>query len=105
MMFRSQAPVSIGALAMRARQRIRAHFFAQHAVTAEEAVSFVPQDRIERTQFERMRGAGLVHEAEAGRYWFDLPAFRKQLDRTRAIMVPVVIVLCLAIAGVGMLFY
>ena len=52
-----------------------------------------------------MRGAGLVHEAEAGRYWFDLPAFRKQLDRTRAIMVPVVIVLCLAIAGVGMLFY
>ncbi|MEP9361088.1 hypothetical protein [Sphingomonas sp. KR3-1] len=101
----SNAPVTIGALAVRARRRIRAHFFAQHAVTAEEAVPFVPQRRIECTQFERMLGKGIVREAGPGRYWFDLAAFRKDQDRTRAFLVPIVITLCLLVAGLITLLY
>ena len=104
-MIASNVPVTIGALAVRARRRIRAHFFALHAVTAEEAVPFVPQRRIERTQFDRMRAKGIVREAGAGRYWFDLAAFQKDQDRTRAFLVPIIIVACLLIAGLITLLY
>lgn len=104
-MIPSSAPTIIGALAVRARRTIRAHFFALHAVTAEEAVPFVPQRRIERTQFEHMLGAGIVHEAGRGRYWFDLAAWQKQQDRRRRILVPIVIALCLLAAGLITLFY
>ncbi len=104
-MISSSVPVSIGALAAGARRRIRAHFFALHAVSAEEAVPFVPQRAIERRQFERMQRAGIIHDAGQGRYWFDLAAFQKDQDRTRAILVPVVVVLCLAIAGLLTLLY
>lgn len=104
-MIPSGAPSIIGALAARARRNIRAHFFAHHAVTAEEAVPFLPQRRIERTQFEHMLGAGIVREAGRGHYWFDLVAWQKQQDRTRAILVPVVIAACLFIAGLITLLY
>lgn len=104
-MISSSVPVSIGALAAGARRRIRAHFFALHAVSAEEAVPFVPQRPIERRQFERMQRAGIIHAAGQGRYWFDLAAFQKDQDRTRAILVPVVIVLCLLAAGLLTLLY
>jgi hypothetical protein len=101
----SNAPVTIGALAVRARRRIRAHFFALHAVTAEEAVPFVPQRRIERTQFERMLAKGIVHQAGPDLYWFDLAAFQKDQDRTRAFLVPIVIAVCVLVAGLITLLY
>jgi hypothetical protein len=101
----SNVPVTIGALAVRARRRIRAHFFAHHAVTAEEAVPFVPQRRIEQTQFERMLRAGIVLEAGKGRYWFDLVAWQKHQDRTRMILVPLVIAVCVLVAGLITLLY
>lgn len=104
-MISSSVPVTIGALAVRARRNIRAHFFAQHAVTADEAVPFVPQRRIEQTQFERMLRAGIVHEAGAGRYWFDIPAWQKDQNRRRAILVPLVIALCVLAAGLITLLY
>jgi hypothetical protein len=101
----SSAPVTIGALAMRARRTIRAYFFAQHAVTAEEAVPYLPQRRIEQTQFDRMLRAGIVREAGKGRYWFDLVAWQKQQDRRRAILVPIVIAVCVLVAGLLTLLY
>lgn len=104
-MIPSSAPTVIGAVAMRARRNIRAHFFAHHAVTAEEAIPYLPQRHIERTQFERMLGAGIVHQARPGHYWFDLVAWQKQQDRRRTILVPIVIAACLLIAGLLTLFY
>lgn len=104
-MISSSVPVTVGALAVGARRRIRAHFFALHAVSAEEAVPFVPQRPIERRQFERMQRAGIIQDAGQGRYWFDLAAFQKDQDRTRAILVPVVIVLCLLAVGLLTLLY
>jgi hypothetical protein len=104
-MISSSVPVSIGALTARARRRIRAHFFAHHAVTAEEAVPFVPQRPIEQRQFERMQRAGIIRAAGQGRYWFDLVAFQKDQDRARAILVPLVIALCVLAAGLITLLY
>lgn len=104
-MIPSSAPTVIGALAVRARRNIRAHFFAHHAVSAEEAVPFVPQRRIERTQFERMLRKGVVREAGQGRYWFDLVAFQRDQDRRRTILVPIVIAACLLAAGLITLLY
>lgn len=101
----SGAPAIIGALAAGARRRIRAHFFALHAVTAEEAVPFVPQRPVERTQFERLRRAGIVRDAGPGRYWFDIVAWQRHQDRTRAFLVPIVIALCLLAAGLITLLY
>lgn len=90
---------------MRARRNIRACFFAQHAVTAEEAVPFVPQRRIERTQFERMLRGGIVHETSKGRYWFDIVAWQKHQDRTRRTLVPIVIAVCVLVAGLLTFLY
>lgn len=104
-MIPSSAPATIGALTGGARRRIRAHFFALHAVTADEAVPFVPQRPIERRQFERMQRAGIIRQAGRGQYWFDLAAWRKDQDRTRAILVPLVIALCVLAAGLITLLY
>ncbi|MDG2534331.1 hypothetical protein P6144_11775 [Sphingomonas sp. HITSZ_GF] len=92
-------------MAARARRNIRAHFFAQHAVTAEEAVPYAPQRRIEQTQFERMLGAGIIHAAGKDRSWFDLAAWQKHQDRRRAILVPIVIAVCVLAAGLLTLLY
>ncbi|NYT43025.1 hypothetical protein HZY97_19785 [Sphingomonas sp. R-74633] len=104
-MIASSAPTVVGALAVRARRKIRAHFFVLHAVTAEEAVPFVPQRRIEQTQFDRMLRAGIVREAGKGRYWFDIVAWQKHQDRTRMILVPIVIAVCVLVAGLITLLY
>lgn len=104
-MISSSAPVTIGALAARARRNIRAYFFAQHAVTAEEAVPYLPQRRIEQAQFDRMLRTGVIHEVGKGRYWFDLVAWQKQQDRRRAILVPIVIAVCVLVAGLLTLLY
>lgn len=104
-MIPSGASATIGALAAGARRRIRAHFFALHAVTAEEAVPFVPQRPIEQRQFERMQRAGIIRQAGRGQYWFDLVAWQKDQERTRAFLVPIVIALCVIAAGLITLFY
>lgn len=101
----SSAPVVIGAVAARARRNIRAYFFTQHAVSAEEAVPYLPQRTVERTQFEHLQRAGIVREAGKGCYWFDLVAWQKQQDRRRAILVPITIAACVLIAGLITLLY
>ncbi len=96
---------AIAAAIMRARRKIAAHFFVHHAVSAEDAVTFVPDRHIMRRQFEHMKARGVVREASPGRYWLDTAAYQAEIDRRRAILVTVVIVLCLVIAGVVLFFY
>lgn len=104
-MIPSSVPTLIGALAMRARRHVRAHFLAYHAISPEEAVPYVPQRRLERTQFGRLLRAGVIREAKPEHYWLDLAADRKAEERRRAVLVPVVVALAVAIAGVIVLFY
>jgi hypothetical protein len=96
---------TIAALVMRARRKIAAHFMAQHAISAEEAVGFVPGSLIMKRQFECWQARGVVRQAGPGRYWLDLNAYRADDEARRRRMVPVVVVLVLILVGVMMLFY
>ncbi|RYD54124.1 MAG: hypothetical protein EOP60_08525 [Sphingomonadales bacterium] len=92
----SPAP-AIAAMIVRARRRIAAHFFVHHAVSAADAVPYIPQGLVMRRQFERMQHRGVIRSA-AGGYWLDTAAYQTELDRRRAILVPVVIFLAVAAA-------
>ncbi|WP_158298811.1 hypothetical protein [Sphingomonas psychrotolerans] len=45
----------IAGMTMRARRKIAAHFFVHHAISAEDAVAYVPQNPVAQRQFERMQ--------------------------------------------------
>lgn len=94
----SPAPGIIAAVLMRARRKIAAYFFVEHAISADEAVPYVPQQRIERNEFERMQARGVIRSAGDGKYWLDTAAYQADADRRRRILVPVVIVLVVAAA-------
>jgi hypothetical protein len=101
----SPVPSIVAGLVSRARRRIAAHFFFHHAIDAEDAVAYLPQSPVEQRQFERMRGTGMIREASAGRYWIDTAAYQAEIDARRRKLVPIVIVLCVAIAAVILLGY
>jgi len=96
---------AIAALAMRARRQVKAHFLAYHAVSPEEAVPYVPQRRLERTQFVRLLRRGVIREAKSEHYWLDLESDRREEERRRAILVPLVVALAVACAGLIVLLY
>ena len=101
----SPVPSIVAGLVARARRRIAAHFFVHHAVSAEEAVAFVPQSAIETRQFARMQAKGVVREAGAGRYWIDTAAYQAEIDARRRLLVPIVAALCIIAAGLVLLAY
>lgn len=89
----------------RDRHRIAGSLLAMHAISAEDAVAYVPQSDGEKSEFARMRGAGIVREAIKGSYWLDRAAFEAETEaRRRRAIVPVVLAV-LAIVAVLMLFY
>jgi hypothetical protein len=98
-------PPTIAAMVMRARRKIAAHFFVHHAVSAEDAVAFVPQRPVMRREFEQMQGRGVIREASSGKYWIDTAAYQADADRRRRILVPIVIVLVVIVAGLITLGY
>src|SRR6188768_4331951 len=101
-MIASPAP-TIAAMIVRARRKIAAYFFVEHAVSAEEAVAYVPQRPIERREFARMQKRGVIRDAGGGKYWLDTAAYQADSDRRRRILVPVVIVLVVVAAVALML--
>ncbi|UZK66084.1 hypothetical protein [Sphingomonas sp. M1-B02] len=104
MLAASPAP-TIAAMIVRARRKIVGHFFVHHAISAEDAVAYVPQRRIIQHQFDRMRRGGVIREASPGRYWIDLAAYQSELDQRRRVLVPIVILTCLVIAGAILFAY
>jgi hypothetical protein len=94
----------IAALILRARRKIVGHFFALHAVTAEEAVPFVPQSLVMRRQFEHLQALGVVRQA-AGGFWIDTVAYQADSERRRRRMVPIVILVALILAAIPLFFY
>jgi len=101
----SPVPSIVAGLIMRARRKIASHFFVHHATSAEDAVAYVPQSLIEQRQFAKMQGKGVVREAGAGRYWIDTAAYQADIDARRRMVVPIVIVVCLVIAGLILFGY
>src|SRR5690349_11180925 len=63
------------AVIAKARRDIVSHFMTADAISRDKAVGYEPDRRVRRRQFERMVDAGVLHEAEPGRYWIDVPRF------------------------------
>lgn len=73
----------IAAAAARARRRVVSHFLSQDAVSAENAVGYEPDRRMERRHFERLREAGVILPTTAGRYYVDVPKLDADRDTRR----------------------
>ncbi len=101
----SPVPTIIAALASRSRRRIANHFYVLHAISADDAVAFAPQNPSERRQFERMQARGIVRQAGASRYWLNVAAYQAEAEAGRRVLVPLAITLSLIIAGLITLGY
>jgi hypothetical protein len=88
------------ALVARARREIQHHFFGHDAVRPDRAVPFDPGNGIERRQFERMVGRGIIHRTDAGTYWLDVVAYdvdlRARHRRVKTALLVVIAVLVIA---------
>ncbi|WP_431469814.1 hypothetical protein [Sphingosinithalassobacter sp. LHW66-3] len=89
----------------RARRAIAAFFAAQHAITAAEAIRYVPRTPAEREAFEDLQTRGLVRSAGEQTYFMLLPAYDAYEDARRRRLVPLVIGGAVLVALVAMLFY
>jgi|SRR5690242_20482934 hypothetical protein len=82
------------ALVARARREIQHHFFSNDAVRPDRAVPFEPENHIERRQFERMVGRGIIREEGPGKYWLDVVAYDVDLRaRHRRVKVALLVVI------------
>ncbi|MEO7365846.1 MAG: hypothetical protein ABIW03_05965 [Sphingomicrobium sp.] len=83
------------AILAKARRRIIDHFMNSEAVSPATAVAFVPQRRLIERQFTRFQQNGVVRATADGRFWFDLPSYRRwengrRLRRAAAVVIAVV---------------
>ena len=93
------------AAARRVRGPVAGHFLAHHALSPEDAIDFVPKDRVELWWFERFRRIGALREVAPGRYWFDLVAYHLDREAFSRRWVPIAIAVSVVVAVVAMLFY
>jgi hypothetical protein len=100
----SVAPI-IAAVVARARRRIVAHFYVHHAISAEEAVPYVPAKGVVHRQFDEMLAKGILHEAAPGRFWIDQAAYKADLERRRRMVIPLIVVVLLILAAIPLFFY
>ncbi len=91
-------------IGVRVRGRTAEIFLARHAISPEDAIDHIPEER-DRPAFDRLRAKGIVREISPGRYWFDVPAALYDADALSRRLVPIVIVAALTLSGIAMLFY
>jgi hypothetical protein len=101
----SITPTIIAAVMVQARKRIIAVFMAQHAISAEDAVPFVPAKGMAEGQFRAMLASGVIREAAPGRFWFDRAAWKAREEAQRRVMIPVVLIVLLLLAALPLFFY
>ena len=81
------ATPTIPAAALRVRGRIAQAMLAEHAISPEDAIEFVPGPA-DAEAFARLRAAGVVREVPGGRFWFDLVAYHlRERARGRTITI------------------
>jgi hypothetical protein len=96
---------SINLPVSRPRRPVVGHFCAFHALSAPDAVEFVPQSDADRRAFEELRAKGIVHEGIPRHYWIDLIALKADEDARRRKLVPTVVIACIVIAAAVLVFY
>jgi hypothetical protein len=86
------------AVVAKARRRIIDHFMGADAVSPESAVAFVPQRLVVERQFARFERAGVVRRTDDGRYWIDIPSYRKW-ENSRRLRVAAAAIIAVAAAA------
>ena len=87
------------AMVAKARREVDQLFFDNEAFSPDRAVEFEPRMDVQRRYLEQLMAEGVVHEAEAGRYWWDLPAYT-EMRRQRAAWTLRILVLALVVFAV-----
>jgi len=101
----SQPGSYLPAAARRVRGPVAVYFLARHALSAEDAIPYMPKTRYERWWFDRFRRHGSLREVRPGSFYFDLIAYHHDAEALRRRAVAIALPASLAIAGIAMLFY
>ena len=89
------------AMVAKARREVDQLFFDNEAFSPDRAVEFKPRIDVQRRYLEQLMAEGVVHEAEPGRYWWDLPVYT-EMRRQRAAWTLRILVLALVVFAVVM---
>jgi hypothetical protein len=65
------------AFVAKARREVEDLFWNNEAFSPDRAVEFEPRLPIQQRYLEQLIVEGIVHEATPGRYWFDLPTYKR----------------------------
>jgi hypothetical protein len=95
------ATAAIAGAMAQARRRVLAHFESQNAISAETAVAYVPEQRMERNVFAQMQRQGIIASAGDDRWYFDEAAYDAQQAAIRRSMKWVALI---ALIGFGIAF-
>jgi len=100
------AAAGVAAAAARARRRVIGHFMSRGAVSADKAVSFTPDRRMEAKFFERLRDNGIIVAASDDSWYMDTPKLeayqRSRRKRMRIVLAGLATALAAGI-GIGLL--
>lgn len=63
------------AIMAKARRDVISHFMTHDATSADKAIAYEGERRVQRRQFQRLVDAGVIHAAAPGSYYLDIPAY------------------------------
>ena len=72
-----------------AMRKVTSHLMSNNAVSADSAVYFIPDRRLQRRMLARLVRRGVIVETEPDRYYLDVPAYdrwRRNLRRRIALI-------------------
>jgi|SRR5690349_5177988 hypothetical protein len=78
------------AIVAKARREVVSHFMQNNAVSAADAVRWVPERRIQRRMLDRLVRRGVIVRTAADTYYLDLPVYdewKTSLRRRAAIAI------------------
>jgi len=87
-----------------AMRRVTSHLMSNNAVSADSAVYYVPDRRLQRRMLARLVRRGVIVETGSDRYYLDVPAYdewRRKLRRRAAFVVASMVAIGAALAALG----
>ncbi|CAN5491365.1 hypothetical protein BH09PSE4_BH09PSE4_23340 [soil metagenome] len=94
-----------GSSARFVRGDVPGYFAARHAISAEDAVGYVPQKWLDRRVFDHLRKTGVIREVRAGAFYLDLAAYFAASEERSRRGVQIALGLSFFVIFVAMFFY